>query len=129
MPYSVPIPGETVLLMQSLQTSLITFNQLWQWITQDPTHSKVHRLLLQGWQHSNDPELKPYQVRHSELSVRDECVMWGSRAVVPQAGYKRVMEQLHDGHPGISRMKSLARSFVWWPQMNDGIADRVKSCN
>ena len=129
LPESVPIPGGTVLLMQSLQTSPITFNQLWQWTTQDPTLSKVHRLLLQGWQHSNDPELKPYQVRHSELSVCDGCVMWGNRIVVPQAGRKRVMEQLHDGHPGISRMKSLARSFVWWPQMDDDIADRVKSCN
>ena len=96
MPESVPIPGETVLLMQSLQTSPLTFNQLRQWTTQDPTLSKVHRLLLQGWQNSNDPELKPYQVRHSELSICDGCVMWGNRVVVPQAGCKRVMEQLHD---------------------------------
>ena len=129
MPESVPIPGETVLLMQSLQMSPITFNQLQQWTTQDPTLSKVHRLLLQGWQHSNDPELRPCQVRHSELSICDGCVMWGNRVVVPQTGCKRVMEQLHDGNPGISRMKSLARSFVWWPQMDDDIADRVKSCN
>ena len=89
----------------------------------------MHTLLLQGWQYSNDPNLKPYQVRHNELTVCDGCVMWGSRVVVPQTGRKSVMEQLHDGHPGTSRMKSLARSFVWWPQMDDDIADRVKSCN
>jgi len=53
--------------------------------------------------------------------------MWGSRIVVPQTGHKSVMEQLHDGHPGTSRMKSLARNFVWWPQMDDDdIADRMK---
>ena len=46
--------------------------------------------------------------------------------VVPQAGRKQVMEQLHDGHPGTSRMKSLAGSFVWWPLMDDDIADKVK---
>ena len=120
MPESVPIPGETVLLMQNLETSPVTFNHLRQWTTKDPTLSKIHRLLLQGW---------PYQVRHSELSVCDGCVMWGNRIVVPQAGRKKAMEQLHDGHLGISRMKSLARSFVWWPQMDDEIADRVKSCN
>ena len=40
------------------------------------------------------------------------------------------MEQLHDSHPGTSRMKkSLAISFVWWPLMDDDIAERVKSCN
>ena len=52
MPESVPVPGETVFLMQSLQTSPVTFNQLRKWTAQDPTLSKVHRLLLQGWQNS-----------------------------------------------------------------------------
>jgi len=126
MPESVPTLGETVLLMQSLQTSPITLNKLKQWTT---ILSKVHTLLLQGWQYSSDPDLKPHQVRHNELTVCYDCVMWGSCIVVPQAGCKSVMEQLHNGHPGTSRMKSLARSFVWWPQMDDDVADRVKSCN
>ena len=123
MPKSVPTPGETVLLMQGLQTSPLTFNQLKQWTTQDPVLSRVHKMLLKGW-----PELKPYQVRHNELTICDGCVMWGNRIVVPQAGHKRVMEQLHDGNPGVSRMKSLAQSFVLWPRLDDDIADRVKSC-
>ena len=129
MPRSVPIPGETVLLMQSLHTSPLTFNQLKQWTAKHPVFSRVHQMLLQGWQHSNDTELKSYQVRYSELSVCDGCVMWGTCIVVPQAGRKRVLEQLYDGHPGVSRMKSLARSFVWWPQMDDDITYRVKLCN
>ena len=113
--------------MQSLQTTSLTFNQLRQWTVQDPKLSKVHRLLMQGWKHSDDPKLKPYQVRYSELSVYDGCIMWGNHVIVPQAGRMRVIEQLHDGHPGISRMKSLARSFVWWSRMDEDIADRVKS--
>jgi len=100
-----------------------------QWSSQDPILSKVHTLLLQGWQYSSNPDLKPYQVRHNELTVCDGCVMWGSRIFVPQAGRKSVMEQLHDGHPGSSRMKSLAENFVWWPQMDDDIEEIVKSCN
>jgi len=28
----------------------------------------------------------------------------------------QVVEQLYDGHPGTS---SLARSYVWWPLMDD----------
>jgi len=40
-----------------------------------------------------------------------------------------MLDQLHQGHPGVSRMKSLARSFVWWPGMDKAIAEKVKSCN
>ena len=69
IPESVPVPGETVLLMQSLQALPVTFSQLKQWTAKDPILSKVHRLILQGWQHCDDPQLKPYQVRHCELSV------------------------------------------------------------
>ena len=71
-PESVSISGETVLLMQSLQTSVT--NNFQPIAAVDHTRPnifqlKVYRLLLQGWQLSNDPELKPYQVRYSELSV------------------------------------------------------------
>ena len=67
MPESVPVPGETILLMQNLQSSPVTFKQLKQWTAKDPILSKIHRLLLQGWQHCDNSELKPYQVRHCEL--------------------------------------------------------------
>ena len=33
----------------------------------------------------------------------------------PKAGQNKVLEQLHDGHLGVSRMKSIAHSFEWWP--------------
>ena len=35
---------------------------------------------------------------------------------------------LHEGHPGISRMKSLARLHVWWPSLDTDIESHVKSC-
>ena len=44
--------------------------------------------------------------------MEDDCILWGNRVVVPAAGRARVMEELHTGHPGISRMKSLTQSFV-----------------
>ena len=35
--------------------------------------------------------------------------------VVPPLGRAPILKLLHEGHPGISRMKVLARSVVWWP--------------
>ena len=36
---------------------------------------------------------------------------------------------LHDAHPGMSRMKSLARSYLWWPGMDKAIEDCVRECS
>ena len=123
-----PQPGEMVLLMESLQSSPVNANQIKRWTDHDPILSKVRDFTLQGWQHSSDEQLQPYQRRHEELSVEDGCVLWGTRVVVPPAGRARVVEELHEGHPGVSCMKSLARSFVWWPGMDHDLEAKVKSC-
>ena len=85
------------------------------WTNQDPTLSKVRDFVNKGWVHTNDPKLRPFQRRHMELSVQADCVLWGNRIIVPPSGQSKVLDVLHDGHPGISRMKELTRSFIWWP--------------
>lgn len=41
---------------------------------------------------------------------------------------KRLLDELHKDHPGITRMKTLARSYFRWPQLDKAIEDVVKSC-
>lgn len=65
----------------------------------------------------DDPETSPFRRRDNELSLQDNCVLWGNRVVVPKVGREAVMGILHEGHPGASHMKSLARVVVWWPGM------------
>ena len=43
------------------------------------------------------------------------CLLWNNRVVIPLPGRAIVLNELHEGHPGTSRMKSLARTIVWWP--------------
>ena len=69
-------------------------------------------MVLQGWDFSNKEQLHPLICRKDELSVQDGCILWGSRVVTPQAGRAAVMRELHEGHPGICRMKSLACSVA-----------------
>ena len=40
------------------------------------------------------------------------CVLWGARVVVPPPGREQVVQELCEMHPGIARIKSLARSYV-----------------
>ncbi|XP_058017270.1 uncharacterized protein K02A2.6-like [Ahaetulla prasina] len=61
-------------------------------------------------------------------SAQGGCLLWGDRVVIPEKLRKKVLDLLHEGHPGIVRMKGLARSYVWWPQMDSEIAERVGKC-
>ena len=70
----------------------------------------------------------PFNRRKHELSVQDDCVLWGNRVVVPKQGQHRVLEQLHQSHPGTVRMKSLAHTLVWWPGIDADIEAKVKAC-
>ncbi|XP_058042578.1 uncharacterized protein K02A2.6-like [Ahaetulla prasina] len=61
-------------------------------------------------------------------SAQGGCLLWGDRVVIPEKLREKVLELLHEGHPGIVRMKGLARSYVWWPLMDTEIAERVGKC-
>ena len=122
----VPVPEELVLLMEGLQNSPVKADQIKIWTSHDPTLSIVKKFVLQGWVETKDPNIQPYHHRKTELSVQDGCLLWGSRVIIPPQGRKRVLEELHAAHPGISRMKSLARSYMWWPNMDAEIEAKVK---
>ena len=115
MPTDVPLPGKTVLLMETVGGSPVSATHIKTLTDHDPLLSQVRDMLKQGCQDVDSEELRPFQQQKNELSIQDGCVLWGSRVVIPQRGRQKIMEELHDGHLGISKMNSLARSVLWWP--------------
>ena len=125
-----PIAPEVVHLMEFLDTSPVSSKQIRWWTDRDPLLSKVRRWVLSGWpeKDSSEKEMQPFFSKETELSVEEGCLLWGSRVVVPSKGRSQVVKMLHEAHPGIVRMKRLARSYVWWPGMDGELEECVKRC-
>ena len=54
-------------------------------------------------------------------------LLWGIRVIAPRKLQTQLLDELHRDHPGISRMKAVARSYFWWPCSDKAIENVVKS--
>ena len=55
-------------------------------------------------------------------------LLLGMRVVIPESCRKVVLKELHASHPGMVKVKSLARVHVWWPKIDNDIEQMVREC-
>ena len=86
--------------------------------------------MLYGWPpKENIPEdLEFYFNQQDEFSVEDGCLLRGSRVVIPAKYQASVLSELHLNHPGMVRVKSLARLHVWWSSLDHDVQQTVRDC-
>ena len=118
----------TIFNISQIENLPVTAVQVRQATQNDAVLSKVLKFTQQGWPKDVESDLIPYQNRAQELSVEDNCLLCGRKVVVPAELREKVLEELHATHPGIARMKAMARSHVWWPGIDKQIEAVVKSC-
>ena len=110
---------------------LINCISICKFTAKDAVLSKVLRLVLSGWPERLDKGLdylKPYFHRKNELSAEKGCIVWGTRVVVPERLREEVLKLLHVTHQGITAVKAMARSFVWWPGIDKEIELVSRKC-
>lgn len=95
----------------------------------DPILSKVLYCMRHGWPNKVQDVLLPYWRKREELTSESNCILWGMRVVIPSRLRGKVLDELHQGHQGIGRMKSLARGHIWWPDIDKAIEEITRNCS
>ena len=98
--------------------------------SRDPILSRAAHFTLNGWPGKEEvpDNLKSYYFKRNELTEEEGCLLRGTRVVIPAKYQESVLAELHLNHPGIVRMKALARLHVWWPTLDTDIEQLVRSC-
>ena len=96
--------------MDTMESSPITPAHVRLMTGKDPMLSRVREyIIIGGWPGTlPQEEFKLFASHKQELGVHVGCVLWGARVVLPPQCRRQMVDMLHEGHPGIARMKALA---------------------
>ena len=121
-------------VIKNLKCSDMMRNKIKSETLNDSELSQVIDYIVNGWpQYKSDcvETTKLYWPHRAELCVYDGYVIFHDRIVIPAALRAEILERIHVGHQGRERCKRLARSAVFWPQINrdiDMIVDKCVEC-
>ena len=109
LPEISPEEGVDVKVLQiyQLESLPITCEHVKKAVQKDTILRKVLQYSRQGWPDTYPREMQPYFIRREEISIENQCLLWGSRVLIPTS--HQILADLHREHPGISNMKALAR--------------------
>ncbi|XP_030834780.1 uncharacterized protein K02A2.6-like [Strongylocentrotus purpuratus] len=93
----------------------------------DPELEVIRECIHSGqW---DDCPYKAYIPIKDELCIIGQCVLRGSRLVIPQAQRPKMVSLAHEGHLGIVGTKQNLRTKVWWPGCEKDAEKFVKTCH
>ncbi|XP_043225249.1 uncharacterized protein K02A2.6-like isoform X2 [Amphibalanus amphitrite] len=128
----LPLPlgksGEPEELVLMVDSRVIDAKKIARLTATDRTLSRVLQSVQYGDWCEGDDVPKSFTDRKLELSVTAGVLMWGHRVIIPERAQGEVLAELHAAHPGMRRMKALARGYVWWPGIDAAIEEVVRSC-
>lgn len=110
----------------------IKFHMLQEATKNCTTLQKVMEFVQGDWPASRkmikDAEVAEFFSRKESLTVINSVLVFLDRIIIPKVFRGKILKEIHKGHPGMERMKSIARSYVYWPNLDKEIESFVKKC-
>ncbi|UYV65376.1 K02A2.6-like [Cordylochernes scorpioides] len=135
-------PVEMVLLMDALDSSPVTSDDIRKSLPGDPVLRQALNYTLQGWSEETpkEIELMPYWSRRCELGACEGLLFWGNRVI--RGSILGFMENICIESSGAKMffilkiyLEIFIPSFVctsgqfWWPGLDKDIEETVRRCN
>lgn len=114
----------------SIEPLPITSKEISKATMDDKILQKLSKFTKVGWPTKcRDSDLIPYFPKREQISEVDGCLTFGQRTIIPEKYRQNILKTLHFAHPGIVRMKAIAREHVYWPGINFEIEKIVRQCS
>uniref|UniRef100_A0A1I8C268 RNA-directed DNA polymerase n=1 Tax=Meloidogyne hapla TaxID=6305 RepID=A0A1I8C268_MELHA len=89
----------------------------------------VKSYIKNGWPKlMSKPKVNCWSNRRLNLEVIEDCIIFNGKIVIPKSLIKSVLKILHETHPGVNKMKGVAREYMYWPSMAKDIEEYVGNC-
>jgi hypothetical protein len=99
---------------------------------EDNVMQKAILYTYKGWpEYTKDigPELHPFHAQKSQLSVANGLLLHRDRIVIPKNLHAKVLEDIYQGHWGITKCTNRALQCVWWPGIRNSIINLDSACS
>ena len=104
--------------------------------SKDPIYKQLLKCIQTGQSGNKAIKDAGYHRVWQELCEEDGVIMKGNKIVIPDAEQfpgsgnlrTRTLDVAHEGHHGISSLKSYLRSIAWFPGMDKAIEKKVAEC-
>ena len=100
-------------------------------VNADTVLQKLSETVKQGWPERKlmvDPVIREYWSIKDEINVQDQLPLRRERLIVPATLRTEMLQKIHENHLGIEKCKRRARDILYWPGMNNKIAQMVARC-
>uniref|UniRef100_A0A1Y1LIR3 RNA-directed DNA polymerase n=1 Tax=Photinus pyralis TaxID=7054 RepID=A0A1Y1LIR3_PHOPY len=130
LPLKNSMSGESVNYFSVVKNSPLSAKDIANETTKDKVLQQVIGFMMSGWPNPKelDAALNSYYIIREQLNLDMNCLMFNNRVIIPTHLRVPILHLLHEQHPGIVKMKMLARQYVYWPDINREIESLVKAC-